>query len=216
MQFPCLVQMKIVSFRVAGALSALVLVLCAHAPGAWAEKADRTKPIVVDADQPGTFDLQRQVVVFSGNVVITQGTLSLRAERVEVRETREGQRVALAVGSAAQPARYRQKRDGLDEWIEGSADRIEYDTRADTLKLTGNATVRRLRGSEVADEITGSSIVWDNTAGLFTVSGGTPTAANPSGRIRAILAPRADPAAVPAPAQATPPRPARSPGGEGR
>lgn len=209
--------MKIVSSRVAGALSAVALVLGLCAPGAWAEKADRTKPIVVDADQPGTFDLQRQVVVFSGNVVITQGTLTLRAERIEVRETREGQRLALAVGSAAQPARYRQKRDGVDEWIEGSAERIEYDTRADTLKLSGNATVRRLRGTEVADEIAGSSIVWDNGAGLFTVSGGTPTLANPSGRIRAVLAPRAEPAAsAAAPAPAAPPRPPRSPGGDGR
>lgn len=209
--------MKIVSSRVAGVLSAVALVLSVSAPGARAEKADRTKPIVVDADQPGTFDLQRQVVVFSGNVVISQGTLSLRAERVEVRETREGQRVALAVGSAAQPARYRQKRDGLDEWIEGSAERIEYDTRSDTLKLTGSATVRRLRGTEVADEIAGSSIVWDNGAGLFTVSGGTPTPANPSGRIRAVLAPRAEPAAsAAAPAPAAPPRSPRSLGGDGR
>lgn len=209
--------MKIVSSRVAGVLSAVALVLSVSAPGARAEKADRTKPIVVDADQPGTFDLQRQVVVFSGNVVISQGTLSLRAERVEVRETREGQRVALAVGSAAQPARYRQKRDGLDEWIEGSAERIEYDTRSDTLKLTGSATVRRLRGTEVADEIAGSSIFWDNGAGLFTVSGGTPTPANPSGRIRAVLAPRAEPAAsAAAPAPAAPPRSPRSLGGDGR
>lgn len=37
---------------------------------AWAEKADRAKPMVIEADKPGTVDLQRQVVVFNGNVVI--------------------------------------------------------------------------------------------------------------------------------------------------
>ena len=52
--------------------------------------------------------------------------------------------------------------------------------------------VRRLRGSLVADEITGSVIVWDNTAELFSVQGGTSTPANPSGRVRAVLSPRAD------------------------
>jgi lipopolysaccharide export system protein LptA len=182
---------------------------------AQAEKADRTKPMVVEADQPGTLDLQSQVVVFNGNVRITQGTLSLRAESVEVRESRDGQRSATAVGASGKPASYRQKRDDLDEWVEGSADRIEYDTRSDTLKLSGNASVRRLRGSTVADEISGGSIVWDNAAGVFTVSGGAVTPANPGGRIRAVLAPRSAPAASGA-GETTPLKPSRSLGGDGR
>jgi lipopolysaccharide export system protein LptA len=191
-------------------LCALVSVLGLAAP-ASAEKADRSKPMVVDADKPGTLDLQRQVVVFHGNVVISQGSLSLKAERIEVREAPDGQRTATAVGTAERPASYRQKRDALNEWVEGSADRIEYDTRSDTLKFTGNASVRRLRGTEVADEITGGSITWDNSAGLFSVAGGAPSAANPGGRIRAVLAPRTDPAASAPPAgEAVPLKPSRT------
>ena len=66
---------------------------------AQAEKADRSKPMVVEADQPGTVDLQRQVVVFNGNVVISQGSMVLRAERVELRETTDGHRAASASAS---------------------------------------------------------------------------------------------------------------------
>jgi lipopolysaccharide export system protein LptA len=177
---------------------------------AWAEKADRNQPLVVEADRPGTVDLQRQVVVFNGNVVISQGTMVLRAERVEMRETAEGYRAATAIGSPGHPATWRQRRDGVDETVEGAADRIEFDGRTDTLRFVGNGAVRRLRGGTVADEITGAVIVWDNLAEVFKVEGGAVSAANPSGRVRAVLSPRPEPASAPAAAPAAPLAPSRT------
>ena len=76
------------------------------------------------------------------------------------------------------------------------AERIDFDGRADTLRFTGNGNVRRLRGSTVADEISGAVIVWDNTAELFTVQGGAATPTNPGGRVRAVLSPRVEAAAA--------------------
>jgi lipopolysaccharide export system protein LptA len=171
------------------AVPALVLAGLCGVP-AQAEKADRSKPMTVEADQPGSIDLQRQVVIFNGNVVISQGTMVLRADRVELRERSDGYREAKAIGSAARPANFRQKRDGVDETVEGAAERIEFDTRTDTVRLVGNAAVRRLRGSVVADEISGALITWDNTNELFSVTGGAATPTNPTGRVRAVLAPR--------------------------
>jgi lipopolysaccharide export system protein LptA len=165
-------------------LPALALALAAPCA---AEKADRTQPIVVEADKPGTLDLQRQVVVFNGNVQIVQGTMIIRAERIEVREQAGGYRAAVATGAAGNPASYRQKRDGLNEVVEGSAERIEYDARAGTLRFVGNGVVRRLRDGVVADEITGAEIRWDDAAELFSVQGGD---AGGGGRVRAILTPR--------------------------
>jgi lipopolysaccharide export system protein LptA len=177
------------------AVPTLVLLGLCAAP-ARAEKADRSKPMTVEADQPGTIDLQRQVVNFNGNVVISQGTMVLRADRVELRERSDGYREAKAFGSAAQPVNFRQKRDGVDETVEGAAERIEFDTRTDTLRLIGNAVVRRLRGGVVADEITGALITWDNTNEQFSVTGGAATPSNPTGRVRAVLAPRETTAAA--------------------
>lgn len=184
-------------------------VLCAAAP-AGAEKSDRSKPMVVEADRPGTLDLQRQVVVFNGNVVISQGTMVLRADRVEMREMADGYRAATALGGAGQPATWRQRRDGVDETVEGAADRIEFDGRADTLRFVGNGAVRRLRGGTLADEITGGVIVWDNTSEVFKVEGGATSAANPTGRVRAVLSPRAEPASAPAAPAAAPLAPSRA------
>ncbi len=171
---------------------------------AQAEKADRNKPMVLEADRSGSMDLQRQVFVYDGNAVITQGTMVMRADRIEVRQTPDGFYTGQAIGSAGKPASWRQRRDGADEFVEGTAARIDFDGRADTLRFVGNGAVRRLRGGVVADEITGGTIIWDNLAEVFRVEGGASTAVNPSGRVRAVLAPRpaeaasAPPAAAPA------------------
>ena len=187
-------------------LSAALLALALSAP-AQADRADRSKPLNVAADRQGTLDLLRQVIVFSGNVIITKGTIVIKADRVEVRESPDGYRTAVAIGGAGRPASFRQKREGVDEYIDGQAERLEYDDKADTVRFVSNAVVRRLRGASVGDEITGNLITYDNTPEVFRVSGsGSPTAAAadaPGGRVRAVLTPReGTPAAAEAASQA--------------
>ncbi len=172
-------------------IPAIGLAAALLAAPAQAEKADRTRQMVVEADRPGTLDFQRQVLVFNGNVTITQGTLLIRADRVEVRELPDGYREAVALGTPGHLATYRQKRDSVDETVEGQAERIEYDSRADTLQLIGDAAVRRLRGRAVADEITGAKITWNANAELFSVQGAAASASSPAGRVRVVLNPPA-------------------------
>ena len=179
------------------------------AAGAWAEKVDRTRPMTLESLKGCVVDLAKKTRQCGGGVVIVQGTLVLRADRVELSETAEGHQQAAAIGTPAQPAQYRQKRDGVDEHVEGSARRIDYDGRTGTLRFEGQAVVRRLRGTLLADEIHGSVIVWDSNAEQFSVQGGDVTAANPGGRVRAVLSPREVPAALAsAPAAALRPTPA--------
>ena len=178
--------------------------LAGLAGGAGAERADRFKPLQVEADQPGKIDLLNQYVVFNGNVVVTKGTMNIRAGRIEVRETPEGYHLAVAIGSPGRPATFRQKRDGGDETIEGEAERLEYDGKANTIRFVTNAAVRRLRGAQVADEIAGNLVSYDSSNEVFNVSGGgAPSLSNPGGRVRAVLTPReGSPAAAEAAAQA--------------
>jgi len=181
------------------------LLLSTGGAAAWAEKADRTRPMTLESDQPCTVSLLKQTSTCSGNVVISQGTLQIRADKLELRETPEGYQMAQAIGSSAKPATYRQKRDGVDEHVEGSAQRIEYDGRAGTLRFIGKAEVRRLRGTVPADEILGDTIVWDSTAEQFSVQGGSGTGNNPGGRVRAVLSPREPAASAPPAAKASAP-----------
>ena len=170
---------------------ALALALAAGAGSARAEKADRYKPLNVEADLPGKIDLLNQFVVFNGNVVVTKGTMVIRAARIEVHETPDGYHTAVATGTPNKPATFRQKRDGVDEYIEGEAERLEYDGKTETVRFVSSASVKRLRGATVADEITGNLVTYDGITEVFSVSGGAPvTASNPGGRVRAVLMPR--------------------------
>ena len=189
-------------------LFAAALLLGVLSAPAQAEKADRFKPLNVEADQPGKIDLQNQIVVFNGNVVVTKGTMAIRAARIEVRETPDGYHTAVAFGSAGKPATFRQKRDGVDEYVDGEAERLEYDGKADTVRFVTNAAVRRLRGTAVADEITGNLVTYNSVSEVFNVSGGAVTPANPTGRVRAVLTPREGSAAAAESASAAASRPA--------
>ena len=130
---------------------------------AQAEKADRFKPLNVEADLPGKIDLLNQFVVFNGNVVVTKGTMIIRASAIEVRESPDGYHTAVAFGSPSQHATFRQKRDAPDEYIAGDAERLEYDGKSDVIRFVNNASVRRLRGSETSDEISGNLVTYDST-----------------------------------------------------
>lgn len=197
-----------------------VLVGCLLALGglgaAQAERADRDKPMNAEADAL-RYDDGKQISVFTGNVVITKGTIVIRGDRVEVRQDAQGNQFGQVLGSPAAQAFFRQKRDGVDEYIEGVADRIDYNGQADNVKFQGRAVLRRYRGTALSDETAGSLIVYDNLAETFSVDGGTAnrTAANPSGRVRAMLTPTPKDGVAPAPAPTAAPVLRNSPRMEG-
>ena len=186
-------------------LIAVVAMLTLVAMPVAAEKADRDKPMNAEADALRYDDL-KQTSVFTGNVVITKGTTIIRGERVDVRQDAEGYQQATVVAAAGKLAFYRKKRDLVDEFIEGEAELIEYDSRADVVKLIRRAVLRRYNGAVLADETTGAQINYDNVTDIFTVDGGAQnrTATNPSGRVRALLSPRVTASAAASTAAALP------------
>ena len=192
------------NFRAAMLQRLLLLIALALAAGpALAEKADRLKPMVFTAEKQGRIDSVNQRTELVGNVIITKGSLLLKAERVDVRETRDGYHQAFASGVPGQPVSFRQARDKPGESIEGVADQLEYDTRTETVRFIGNATVRRMRGTAVDDEVTGAVIVYDSRSEVFTLEAGS-ASPNPNGRTRIVIMPRPEaadaPASAPAPA----------------
>ena len=138
--------------RPAGALAAAAiaaLVSGAFTPPARAERADRGKPmeIVSDAKQSASVDLKNKLTVISGNVVIAQGSLQIKADRVEIKEAPPGRYQATARGSTERPAQFRQKRDRIDETVEAEALRVEYDGANEKVRFVGDAKMRVVRSS---------------------------------------------------------------------
>lgn len=165
--------------------------LCLGALGpVAAERADRDKPMNIEADAL-RYDDARQLSIFTGNVVITRGTLVLRGTRVEIRQDAQGRTSGVVFGAErGTPAFFRQKREGLDEWMEGEGQRIEYDGESELARLTGQAVLRRYRGATLSDETHGHLITYNNLTDVFTVdSGGSATAGQAPGRVRAMITP---------------------------
>mgnify|MGYP000438886417 CR=1 FL=1 len=167
--------MNILNLRLYTLLCAALLATSAHA-----EKADRDKPINLEADTVTVDDIKK-ISVYQGNVVLSQGTLLLRADRVQVTQNDQGIDKVSATGH---PVAFRQKLDGSDEYIEGYADRIEYDGVSSQVDLIGQAQLRR--GS---DELHGAQISYNANTGFYKVVG-QPNAKTPSGRVRAVIRPK--------------------------
>ncbi len=174
-----------------------VVALSLFVTSTWAEKADRDKPLNAQADALKYDDL-KQTSVFTGNVIITKGTIAMRGGRVDVRQDPQGFQFATITSNGNVQAYFKQKREnGVDEWIEGVADTIEYDGKADKVKLIKNANLKRLKGASLNDEIVGGLVVYDNTTDVYTVDGGAGQGGS-GGRVSAILSPKSTTTAVPA------------------
>ena len=181
----------------------LLAALAGVSPVALAEKADRDKPMNIEADAL-RYDELNQRSVFTGRVILTKGTIQIRGHQIEVRQDKAGNQFGLVSSTGDTLAFFRQKREGVDEYLEGEAQTIEYDGKADTVKFIDKAQLRRLRGTELADEITGGVILYENQVDRFSVDGGPAKGgpSTPQGRVRAMLTPKPseEAARVPPPA----------------
>jgi lipopolysaccharide export system protein LptA len=137
-------------------------------PHAHAERADRNKPTVIDSDTL-SHDEQRQVTIFTGNVVLTKGTLNLRGDRMELWQDDAGNYYGLVNGK---PARFRQKREGVNEFIEGESLTLDYDGKTETVVLVGNAIMRRLEGDVLKDQVSGDRLTYNNVTERYWVESG--------------------------------------------
>ena len=183
------------------ATAALALLISQHA---FAEKADRDKPINLESDSMVLDDTQK-ISTYIGHVRITQGTLLITGDKVIIKQDANGD---FEHGTAfGNPATFRQKREGFDEYIDGFAQRIEYDAKKDQIQLFTQARVKKGQ-----DEVKGNYISYDSKNEFYQVLGGKEAATefNPKGRVRAVIQPKKKGAAPAAPAPSIPLKPANS------
>ena len=173
----------------------IAALLMAVAINAHAEKADRDKPIDLEADSVMVNDAKK-TSTYTGNVILTQGTLMIRGDKLVVREDSNGFQHSTSYGN---PTTFKQKLEGKEEYMEGSGQRIEYDGRMDKVQLYTKAWVKR--GEDI---VHGDYIMYDANAEYAEVIGGgsqAATPATPTGRVRAVIQPKNKPATTKPPAQ---------------
>jgi lipopolysaccharide export system protein LptA len=171
--------------RRAGVLIACGLAAMAATP-AGAEKTDREKPINFSAEQPAEVDFEKRVGTLRGNVVITQGTTTIRADRIDFKQNADNSLSATAYGN---PVSFRQKKDDSDEYFEGFAQRAVYDGQKQLLELFDRALLKQ--GS---DEIRSNYVSYNSGTGIFKAEGrpDTPGVEGPGDRVRGTFQPRSD------------------------
>lgn len=166
-------------------LLGLALTVSAHA-----EKADSSKETVILADQM-VYDDVKQVNSYTGNVVMTRGTLIMKANKVVITQDPAGYQYATLLAAPGSLATFRQKRDGGDLWIEGQAERIEYDGKSELVKLFSKAKLQRLEGVKQTDEVEGQFISYDSRSEFFSVNNTQSGESKPgAGRVKAVIQPR--------------------------
>jgi lipopolysaccharide export system protein LptA len=175
--------------RFAAALAACFLLTAQ----AHAEKADREKPINLEADHM-TIDDLKKIQTYEGKVVFTQGTLIIRADKIVVTDDAEGFHHGVATVSPGSLAYFREKRDGADEYVEGWGERIEYDSKDDKAELFVRARLKRN-----LDEVRGNYISYDGKTEYYLVNSGeaSSNANDPKGRVHATIQPKKKEPAVP-------------------
>lgn len=166
-------------------LSIFLAGMALFAVPALAEKADRDKPVNLEADRI-TVDEAKQTQVFEGNVVLTQGTLTIRTDRMVVSQDSNGYQKGTATGGPDGLARFRQKREGRSDYVEGEAERIDHDAKTEKSEFRVRAYVKSGQ-----DEVRGPFIAFDSKSETYVVSG-TPGVApgKPQERVRAVIQPR--------------------------
>lgn len=155
---------------------------------AFAEKADRKKPVYLEADRATVEDVNRKessrISIFTGNVILTQGTMRIHADKLVMKEDLDGFKHATATGDLVS---FRQKRDGLDEYVEGWSQRVEYDSKTDKIELFRQARLKR-----GVDEVQGDYISYDMNTEFFKVIGSKERGveSGPDKRVRITIQPK--------------------------
>ena len=165
----------------------LLALLTLFTNNALAERADREKPINIEASKISVDDIKK-IQVFEGNVVLTQGTLLIRSERIVVTQDNDGFQKGTATGGPGGLAYFKQKREGKDEYIEGEGERIEYDSRREKTEFFIRGRVKS--GS---DEVKGNYISYDAISEKYLVlahNDSKQTNITQDKRVRAIFQPK--------------------------
>lgn len=176
----------------------LIALLAATFQMAFAERADSNKKTEITADS-GSVDDVTQIRTLIGNVQLTRGTLVMKAGKAVMRTDPEGYSFVTFTATPGSLATFRQKRDGGDFWVEGEAERIEYDNKVEVLKMYTRAKLTKLEGSRVADEVEGAFISYDSRKEFSTLENNVSGVSKPGGgRVKITIQPPARTAPAPA------------------
>lgn len=129
-------------------------------------KSDADKPTHIEAERMRYVDL-KQENTFTGNVLLTKGSIKIKGDKMFVRQDPSGYQYGTVYGK---PAHFRQQRDGgVNLWIDGQAERIEYDTKSGIVRFFNSAKLKRLENNKPTEEVEGAFILYNTQTEFYSV-----------------------------------------------
>ena len=176
-------------------LGAILLTASALAP---AHAADPAPKAATPAEEPSTlilsdtlhYDDVKKQSVFTGNVNMTRGLMTLTSDTLEMHEDAQGGQYGTATANKGKVVTIRQERPETFELIEGKGLRAEYDGTKSTFDLIGQAVVVRYVCGKPFDTIRGDRVRYNEKSGTYEAQGG-PNSSAAGGRVRSVAEPRA-------------------------
>jgi lipopolysaccharide export system protein LptA len=142
----------------------------------WALSSDKDQPLEIEADQASIDDAKGETI-YEGNVMVSQGTLNLRAAKVSL--TYDKNKKVDTIRAQGNPAYFKQRPDGRKDDIKASAQVMEFNVKADILNLRTNAKIEQGK-----DVFTGENITYEAKRGLIKATGG-----GSKGRVKVTVQP---------------------------
>lgn len=145
---------------------------------AHALSTDVEKPVSIEANSV-VFNKNAGTAVYSGRVEISQGTLRITADRIEINAPKNQIQTMKATG---RPVQFRQTMDSGKNAV-GQASLIQYFVTQKRLQLSGNASLKQDQ-----DAFTSNNIEYSTATGELKAGGGQNQQGKP-GRVKAIFYP---------------------------
>ena len=139
-------------------------------------KDDTEQPINIVSDNQD-LDMANRVVTFTNNVVITQGSILIKANKVVITRPAENSGKKETVEAFGNPVTFHQLLDD-GKPVDGKANKVHYDLSDEFLTMTENAELKQLDS-----KINGQKITYDVKKQQLKANG-------PEGsRVRTVLIP---------------------------
>jgi lipopolysaccharide export system protein LptA len=165
---------------------------------AGAKPAAATQPANAAPAEPDTvilsdtlnYDDIKKESVFTGNVVMTRGLMTLKSDKLVMSEDADGFQYGTATVNPGKLVHIRQENPEKFEVIEAEGTRGEYDGKKDELVMIGKAVLTRYVCGKPFDNVKGQRVVYKQKTETYEAYGG-PESAAAGGRVRSLASPRA-------------------------
>lgn len=169
------------------ALTSLIMMpTWAQTPAAGAPAAEPDTLILSDTLH---YDDLKKESTFTGNVVLTRGAMTLRADTLVTHEDAQGYQFGTATANKGKLVHIRQDNPEKFEVVQASGLRAEYNGQTGDVEVIGQAIITRSVCGKALDNIRGQRVIYHQKSSTYEAFGGAGSA-SPDGRVRSLAQPR--------------------------